>query len=63
MANRMPSGVGLTHGQIWANFRECYPELMERELLDIHRRWIKAGADAGFAKNLSRKDAVASERS
>lgn len=40
--NRLPVCVGKTHKQIWAEFRQLYPELTEQELRLIHLRWVKA---------------------
>jgi hypothetical protein len=51
MARRMPSCVGLTHGQIWKLLLECYgQDLREQELRDIHQRWTRLGAEAGFRR-------------
>lgn len=44
--NRLPVCVGLTHRQIWQEFRTRYPELSEQELRQIHLRWTSAYAEA-----------------
>lgn len=42
MTNRMPSCAGLTHRQIWQLYRASYPDLDERQLREIHLRWVQA---------------------
>lgn len=42
MTNRMSSCAGKTHRQIWQMFREAYPDLDERQLREIHMRWVWA---------------------
>jgi len=60
MSQRMPSCIGLTHGQIWKLFQESYgDQYREAELRAIHHKWIRAGADAGFRRNrVQGKDAL-----
>lgn len=45
----MPSGVGLTHGQIWRNFLAAHGgHISESELRRIHHKWINTAAEVGW---------------
>ena len=42
--NRLPVCVGLTHKQIWAQYKDLYPEVGPGELRRIHLHWVNAYA-------------------
>lgn len=42
--NRLSNAAGKTHKQIWAEFKNLYPELSESQLREIHNRWTRAYA-------------------
>jgi len=51
VAQRMPTSIGLTYGQIWQLFLQCYgTDLREQDLKNIHDKWVRIAAESGVRR-------------